>query len=91
MKPTVLMLALSALVLVLDPSVPMPRLGFKSALRESAEHWSAVACYAESFPTALARRLDPERAQGDCFAALNLEEFATCVSDVARAIQRELA
>jgi hypothetical protein len=54
--PTPLMLALSAAVLAIDPSVPLPNKA-ASCLEESADHWIAVATYAEAFPKALAKRV----------------------------------
>lgn len=91
MRPTALMLALSAVVLALDPSVPLPRLGFQSEMRENAEHWSAVASYAEAFPVALARRLDQKPVTSEAPALLDLESFASRVAKAAKAIQSELA
>lgn len=93
MRPTALMLALSAAVLALDPSVPLPRSACPNAaeLREDSEHWSAVASYAEAFPAALARRVGPARAAGDERPPLDFDAFAARVSGAAKAIQSELA
>lgn len=55
--PTPLMLALSAAVLSIDPSVPRPSPAPSACLEESSEHWMAVASYAEAFPRALAKRV----------------------------------
>lgn len=52
-----MMLALSAAVLSIDPSVPRRVPGACAGLEESAEHWMAVASYAEAFPRALAKRV----------------------------------
>ena len=55
--PSALMLALSAAVSNLDPSVPAPKAELSQSLEQNAEHWDAVASYAEAFPTALAKRV----------------------------------
>lgn len=54
--PTPLMLALSAAVSSIDPSVPGATPG-GAPLEEDSAHWLAVASYAEAFPRALARKL----------------------------------
>lgn len=58
--PTPLMLALSAAVMLIDPSVPPPNLPVESSLVSNADHWSAVASYAEAFPKALAKKVSAQ-------------------------------
>lgn len=55
--PTQLMLALSAAVMAIDPSVPAPCFPPQSEISRNAEHWMAVASYAEAFPRALAKKV----------------------------------
>lgn len=57
--PTPLMLALSEAVSTLDPSVPAPAHAPSEKIELNAEHWEAVASYAEAFPSALAKRVMP--------------------------------
>lgn len=56
--PTPLMLALSAAVLMIDPSVPLPNCPATRCLEENAPHWRAVASYAEAFPAALSKKIE---------------------------------
>lgn len=94
--PTSLMLALSAAVLSIDPSVPQLSAPAASSLRENAAHWLAVASYAEAFPVALAKRVSFAQAKAGSAkkvrpaGAPDLARFGAAVAAEAALIKDEL-
>jgi hypothetical protein len=89
--PTPLMMALSEAVLNLDPSVPAPQSGLDSSLAANADHWDAVACYAEAFPTALAKRVEAQGEPLEASLPAAIEGLGERVQVEARDIRDTLA
>ena len=79
--PTPLMLALSVAVLSIDPCVPKPSQPLAQELEANRAHWKAVACYAEAFPKALAKRVN--------ISVVNEEKNDLAVEGVGLRIQAE--